>query len=101
MQNGKTVPWKFDTGGGLDVNGIGNRASRLARTSKSAPTSFLARRLVNIEDDTVWVSKVAARDFRILLYHGATGCYELSLGGLNVWHQKIKDRPMFFAAFDV
>ena len=62
---------------------------------------FLTGRLADIEYHTVWVSDVAARDLRILLYYGATGCYELPLGDLNVWHKKLKDRPMFFALFDV
>ena len=62
---------------------------------------FLTGRLTDIKYHTVRVSDVAARDLRILLYYGATGCYELPLGLLNVWHKKVKDRPMFFAPFHV
>ena len=29
------------------------------------------------------------------------GCYELPLGGFNVWHKKLKDRSMFFALFNL
>ena len=62
---------------------------------------FFTWRLADIEYHAVWVSEVAARDLGILLYYGATGCDQLPLGRLNVWHQKIKDRPMFFATFHV
>jgi hypothetical protein len=57
--------------------------------------------LADIEYHTAWVFDVASGDLRILLYYGATGCYELPLGGLNVWHKKLKDRSMFFALFNV
>jgi hypothetical protein len=61
----------------------------------------LTGRLLDIKYHTVWVFDVAARDLWILLYHGATGCNELPLGLLNVWHKKVKDRPMFFASFHI
>jgi hypothetical protein len=62
---------------------------------------FLTARLAEIKYHTVRVFDLAARDLGILLYHGTTGCYELPLGGLNVWHEKLKDRSMFFAPFNV
>ncbi len=52
---------------------------------------FFTGRLLDIKYHTVWVFDVAARDLWILLYHGATGCHELPLGLLNVWHKKVKD----------
>ena len=62
---------------------------------------FFTGRLLDIEYHTVWVFDVATRYLWILLYHGATGCYELPLGLVNVWHKKVKDRPVFFAPFHV
>src|SRR5438046_9286764 len=55
----------------------------------------------DIKYHTVRVSDVAARDLRILLYYGTTGCDELPLGGFNVWHKKLKDRSMFLSLFNV
>jgi hypothetical protein len=73
------------------------RSAQSGRPSDKRIDLFRTGRLVDIKYHTVRVSDVAARDFRILLYHGTTGCDELPLGGFNVWHKKLKDRSMFFA----
>jgi hypothetical protein len=57
--------------------------------------------LLDVKNKAKRVPNIAARDLGILLYYGAAGCYELPLRALNVWHKKVKDRPMFFAPFHV
>ncbi|HXH91543.1 MAG TPA: hypothetical protein VNN25_08180 [Thermoanaerobaculia bacterium] len=56
--------------------------------------------MTQVEDQTEWVSQIASGDGRIFLYKDAAGSQKVSLGGLDIANEEIKDRAVRLTPFD-